>query len=169
MVRDLDLAVHDATDSRRLEVIADGLSLHGGAQLAIDTTLVSALRCDRTPDPQPLAFRAPRLKMHDDEKNLAGEGGRARLVVLAMEVDGSLSAETRHFLGSLAKDKARSAPLALQSSAATAWFRRWSAILVSHRAPVSSWDGWHLAHAARGGVAVALLHLFGVGTRVASS
>ena len=31
-------------DGRRLEVVADGLPLFGGVQLAIDTTLVSPLR-----------------------------------------------------------------------------------------------------------------------------
>ena len=39
-VRDMDLAVHNALDSRRLEVVADGLTLWRGAQL-IDTTMVS--------------------------------------------------------------------------------------------------------------------------------
>ena len=40
MVRDLDLPVLNATDSRRLEVVVDGLPLFGGSQLAVDTTLV---------------------------------------------------------------------------------------------------------------------------------
>ena len=48
-VRDLDLGVVDRLDARRLEVVADGLPLFGGAQLAIDTTLVSAIRQDGTP------------------------------------------------------------------------------------------------------------------------
>ena len=53
LVRELDLAPRlNTTDGRRLEVIADGLSLFQGAQLAIDTTLVSALRADGTPRPQ---------------------------------------------------------------------------------------------------------------------
>ena len=46
MVRDMDLAVPHAHDTRRLEVVADGLPLFGGTQLAIDTTLVSTLHCD---------------------------------------------------------------------------------------------------------------------------
>ena len=47
-VRDMDLAVFDVMDSRRLEVVADGLTAFRGAQLAIDTTLVSAIRRDGT-------------------------------------------------------------------------------------------------------------------------
>ena len=48
MVRDLDLEHLQGPDGRRLEVVADGLPLFGGAQLALDTTLVSALRGDGT-------------------------------------------------------------------------------------------------------------------------
>ena len=48
MVRDLDLGVMNVQDTRRLEVIPDGLPLRGGAQLAVDTTIVSALHCDGT-------------------------------------------------------------------------------------------------------------------------
>ena len=36
-------------DGRRLEVVVDGLPLFRGAQLAIDTTLVSPLRGDGQP------------------------------------------------------------------------------------------------------------------------
>ena len=40
-VRDLDLAQRNRFDGRRLEVVADGLTLWQGAQLAIDTTMVA--------------------------------------------------------------------------------------------------------------------------------
>ena len=46
VVRDLDLAAPNVGDARRLEVVVDGLPLFGGAQLAVDTTLVSALHCE---------------------------------------------------------------------------------------------------------------------------
>ena len=45
-VREMDLATHHNVDGRRVEVVADGLALWHGAQLAIDTTLVSPLRRD---------------------------------------------------------------------------------------------------------------------------
>ena len=45
-VQDMDLARPDALDNRRLEVVADGLPLFQGAQLAVDTTAVSVLRRD---------------------------------------------------------------------------------------------------------------------------
>ena len=46
-VRDLDIADHARLHGRRLEVVADGLTLRRGAQLAIDTTLVSPLPSGR--------------------------------------------------------------------------------------------------------------------------
>ena len=46
MVRDLGLVEPHVEDARRLEVVVDGLPLFGGAQLAVDTTVVSALRGD---------------------------------------------------------------------------------------------------------------------------
>ena len=45
LVGDLDLPV-PPNDGRRLEVVVDGLPVYGGAQLAVDTTLVSPLHCD---------------------------------------------------------------------------------------------------------------------------
>ena len=48
VVRDLDILPLDRQDGRKLEVVADGLPLFHGAQLAIDTTIVSPLRADGT-------------------------------------------------------------------------------------------------------------------------
>ena len=48
-VMDLDLGSDDRLHDGRLEILADGLPLFGGAQLAIDTTLVSASRQDEEP------------------------------------------------------------------------------------------------------------------------
>ena len=47
-MRDLNKGQPDVVDGRRLEVIVDGLPLHSGAQLAVDTTLC-ALHRDGTP------------------------------------------------------------------------------------------------------------------------
>ena len=52
MVRDVDLLPQDHQDGRRLEVVADGLPLFHGAQLAIDTTLVSPVGRDGLPHPE---------------------------------------------------------------------------------------------------------------------
>ena len=60
---------------------------------------------------------------------LSGDGGRARLVVLAAEVGGRWSAETAGFLSALAKARAETMPFLMQSRAQAAWLRRWSAML----------------------------------------
>ena len=48
-VQDLDLLPVPRADNRRLEVVADGLPLFHGAQLAVDTTMVSTVRADGAP------------------------------------------------------------------------------------------------------------------------
>ena len=48
-VRDLDLGVPNVHDNRRLEVVADGCHSLGSVQLAVDKTLVSAVRRDGEP------------------------------------------------------------------------------------------------------------------------
>ena len=130
MVRDLDPLPRDRVDNRRLEVVADGLSLHGGAQLAIDTTLVSPLARDgsvkRGADRTDGAVLGRKERTYPE---LAGVGGRATLVVLAAEVGGRWSQEFRQFLLSLASAKALSAPYLLQSKAKAGWFHRWSCLL----------------------------------------
>ena len=50
-VRDLDVNVPGLMDNRRLEVVADGLPLFAGAQLAVDITLVCPLHADGNPPP----------------------------------------------------------------------------------------------------------------------
>ena len=46
MVRNLDIEGGNPTDARRLEIVVDGLTIFDGAQLAIDTTMVSPLQRD---------------------------------------------------------------------------------------------------------------------------
>ena len=88
-----DLADLDAVDGRRLEVVADGVSLWHGAQLAIDTTLVSPLHSNgsarrRAADHDGAALEVARRRKERTYPEPAGEGGQARLVVLAAEVGG---------------------------------------------------------------------------------
>ena len=128
-VRDLDLGVVARLDARRLEIVVDGLPLFGGAQLAIDTTLVSPVRQDGTPrrgaaSRDGTALAEARRRKARTYPELDGQGGRARLLVLAGEVGGRWSSETSSFLTSLACAKAREAPAGMQGSAQAAWRRR---------------------------------------------
>ena len=128
----MDLAVNNL-DGRRLEVVVDGLTLWQGAQLAINTTLVSPLRCDgsarpRAADHDGAALEDARRRKERTYPELTGDGGRARLVVLAAEVGGRWSIETARFLVSLAK-KVEAAPDVLRGRVQQAYVRRWSALL----------------------------------------
>ena len=138
MVRDLDLLPMDRVDARRLEVVADGLPLFHGAQVALDTTLVSPLRRDGTRHGTSL-LRARRRKERAYPE-LSGEHGKARLVVLASGVGSRWSSETQSFLRQLAKAKTCHMPRILRTSAKLAWMWRWSMILAcaSARAFVQS-------------------------------
>ena len=51
-VRDLNLDGRVVQDDRRLEIVANGLPLWSGAQLAVDTTLVCPLRRDGSAQPR---------------------------------------------------------------------------------------------------------------------
>ena len=69
-------------------MVADGLPLFGGAQLAIDTTLVSALRVDgcarrHAAFKDGAALVEARKRKERTYPELVGNAGRARLVVLA--------------------------------------------------------------------------------------
>ena len=127
-LRDLDLPV-PCTDARRLEIVADGLLLFGGAQLAVDTTLVSAIRGDGRPQAGVAITEAARKKRVVTYLELIGTGGRTRLVVLAAEVGGRWSQEAFSFVSQLARAKARSEPRILAVRARQAWHHRWCSLL----------------------------------------
>ena len=73
---------------------------------------------------------------------LAGDHGRARWVVIASEVGGRWSEESRDFLRQLAKAKTRSAPCAIRSRLRLAWTDGAGCWLVvgSVRLPSPSWS-----------------------------
>ena len=80
-VRDVDLAEHNVLDNRRLELVADGLSLWNGSQLAIDTTLVSPLHRDgrarrKAATHNGAALQCARRRKTITYPELSGEGGR---------------------------------------------------------------------------------------------
>ena len=87
-------------DGRRLEIIADGLPLWRGAQLAVDTTLVSPIKADGTARRHAarrngIALEAARKTKERKYPELAVRGGRARLVVVGAEVGGRFSSDSR--------------------------------------------------------------------------
>ena len=103
-------------------------------QLAIDTILVSPLSRNDTAHPRcatvcGTALDRARTLKERRYPELAGDHGRARLVVLAGEIDGRFSSETAQFLRCLASDRVRRTPLILKGRIHAALMRRWSAML----------------------------------------
>ena len=133
-VQDMDLAAPDRLDNRRIEVMVDGLPLFHGAQLAVDTTMVSPLRRDgshhpRCADISGAALTAARRRKEATYPELHVWNGRTRLVVLGAEVGGRWSDESAGFVRHLANAKARGEPPVLRGRAQQAWMHRWSSLL----------------------------------------
>ena len=105
-LRDLNLDL-PAADGRRIEVVANNLPMWQGAQIAVDTTIVSPLRRDGEPRPQ--ADREPGLALRQatDRKLRAYPelrcARRCKLVVFGVELGGRFSQSTLTFLRLLAR------------------------------------------------------------------
>ena len=110
--RDLNLPGVSVADGRRLEVVANGLPLFHGEQLAVDTSLVSPLTRNGTARSDDALLTARGRKETTYPELLTG--GRCRLVVLALEVGGRWSQEAATFVWDLAAARSRSAPSALR-------------------------------------------------------
>ena len=142
MLRDLDI-VPLRTDGRQLEVVAEGLTLYGGCQLALDATVVAPLHGDATHRRRAdiedgVALREARRRKERTYPELCQGNGRARLVVIAGEVGGRWSEETKTFLWSLTYAKASSVPRRMCRSARAAWYRRWTCLLACSSAKAVS-------------------------------
>ena len=145
-LQDMDLGV----PGRRLEVVVDGLPLQGGAQLAVDTAMVCALHDDVRPRQgaaknDGVALKAARRKKATDYLELVGTHSRAKLVVMAVEVGGRWSEETRAFLSQVAKARSRSEEPLTHRRAEQAWRLRWSASWRAQRPrqwPLRCWTCW---------------------------
>ena len=115
---DMNLDVPVA-DERRIEVVADGLPLWHGSQLALDATIVlppHTTRRDPPPRKHPAGLRsrfaAARRKRHRTYPEL-GRARRRRLVVLGTETGGRFNTETVQFLRLLARHRAAAVPMHL--------------------------------------------------------
>ena len=132
-LRSMNLQGISARDGRQLEVVANGLPLWGGAQLAVDATLVSPVRRNGTPQPDTEGHdgaqlgEARRRKERKYRELLSSR--RCRLVVLSMEVGGRWSEEAATFVRLLAKAKARAFPSILRRSLQLAYQQRWTGLL----------------------------------------
>eukprot|EP00435_Cladocopium_sp_Y103_P027718 s1972_g6.t2 len=123
-----------ATDSRQIEILAQGLPLWHGAQIAADVTLVSPIgrtglvRHSAATSPGDAILHATRRKRDVTYPEFASSR-RCRLAVWGLEVGGRWGHEAIELLRSLAWARARAAPPALRRAAASAYIRRWAALI----------------------------------------
>ena len=133
LLSDLNLPSVDRMDSRRIEVIANGLPLFQGAQLAIG----HHPRLPPHHNGEPRRYRGTHIGAALQQARRAKErtypeltcGGRCRLVVLAFKPGGRFSTETASFLRALARARARSAPAPLRAAMIAGLVGRWFALL----------------------------------------
>ena len=152
-LRDLNLDV-PAADGRRIEVVANGLPLWQGAQVAVDATIVSPVRRDGSARPgadsEPgLALAQALDRRHRTYPELQ-RARRCKLVVFGVELGGRISRSTLTFLRLLGRARARQRAPWCVAGAQQALVRRWTVLasLAALRAHACSMLG-----AARGRVA----------------
>jgi hypothetical protein len=132
-VRDLNLPGTRAQDGRRIEVIANGLPMYHGAQVAIDATIVSPVRADGQPidgadTHDGAALRVARGRKFRQYRELT-QSRRCKLLVAGVEVGGRWDKAAYTFLLQLAKAKARGAPHVLRQALTASWLRRWTGMI----------------------------------------
>ena len=124
MLRDMNITV-SARDERKVEVLASGLPLNHGAQLAVDVTFRSALKACGSPATNAARVdgavfnqcrRDKELKYHE-----LVECARCLLVVVAIETGGRWSQEAATFVDSLASARSREPLPLMQRSSFLAW------------------------------------------------
>ena len=131
-LRDMNVGV-EANDQRRIEILASGLPLFHGAQLAIDVTLRNALTMNGDSRPRAAEFDGIVADgARTDKKGTYPElanSRRCHLVVWNIECGGRWSSESVSFLQCLAAAKARSSPSYLRRATELAFTRRWSRMM----------------------------------------
>ena len=120
-------------DDRSIEVLASGLPLHHGAQLAVDITLRSAVTsfgaaCPSASRVDGVTLDRARLDKERKYHELL-DGGRCHLVVVGLETGGRWSDEALHFIETLASSRARDMVPVLRRPAFLGWRRRWIRML----------------------------------------
>ena len=143
MLRDLNLD-EPVLDERRIEIVANGLPIWHGSQVAIDTTMVSPLHQNGIARPRADQIGGIAIQIMSSRKRhkyrAITQARRCRFVVFGVEVGGRWGEEALDLLRRLARSKARSAPPWMRASVGQAFAYRWSALIsvAAHRALATS-------------------------------
>ena len=121
MLRDTKFAA-SATDHRAIQVLASGLPLHHGVQLAVDITIRSSHTADSPACPNAATTNSACRESDQVRRTLAR---RSLLFGCGRRGDGRASNEAMQFITELAACKAREAPpVVMRFSTRLAWQRR---------------------------------------------
>ena len=132
-MRNMDVGVPRSADSRRLEVVVDGLPLFGGVQLAIDFSFGTQGRRRIKARSHRSRRSGPCRSPPNQEEDAPRVGwswlpGTARGLGI-LEVGGRWSEEAKIFVRLLARARARSEPRFMQRRVEQAWRLQWYAII----------------------------------------
>ena len=120
-------------DERRIEVIANGLPLSNGAQVAVDTTLAAPLTSAGAPRRIRGRTAGAALQVARRAKERAypelADSRRCHLTVLGIEVGGRWSSEASTFVRQFARCRARAMPAPSRAACTSALALRWSSVL----------------------------------------
>ena len=158
-LRDMNVEVR-ADDERAIEVLASGLPIHQGAQLAVDVTLRSPLTSTGLARPGAATTDGAALVRARADKEAKYfellQGNRCHLVVVGLETGGRWSTEATTFVDMLAAGRAREVPSVLRRSTHLAWRRRWTRMLAvscgrsfADSLVSAKWDTWRGTEGAR--------------------
>ena len=127
---DMNLDVPVA-DTRRIEVVANGLPLWHGSQLAVDATIVSPFTRQGRAHPRAHVQPGSAINAAARRKrnNTHPELRRCRLVVVGTEVGGRFGTEVVQFLRLLARHRAAAVPRLSRPAANIAWVACWSGLI----------------------------------------
>ena len=131
-VSDMNVAAQ-TNDERRVEILCSGLQCFGGAQLAIDATLRSAVGCNgehraNCDWKDGAALDEAEVDKHMRYSDISASS-RCKLIVVGIETGGRFSQTTTDLLRQLAGARAQSAPRYLRKAAGIGLERRWGRLL----------------------------------------
>ena len=127
MLRDMNIAVA-VTDHRAIKVLASGIALHHGIQLAVD--IIRCVRaCPNAATTNGAVLQAARAEKKVTKYAELLHGDRCRLVVVGVKTGGRWSDEAMQFIAELAACMAREAPPVMRFSTFLVWQRRWTRMI----------------------------------------
>ena len=126
-LRDLNTTV-PVLDDRSIEVLASGLPMHHGAQLAVESAVTPFGAPPSASRVNGVTLDRARLDKERKHHELL-DGGRCHLVVVGLETGGRWSDEALHFIETLASGRARDMVPVLRRPAFLGWRRRWIRML----------------------------------------